>query len=141
MDAVKSKPKMVYYKTMRIGLVMTFRPARKEIIDGIVIPRAGEYIHFRDGEYGTDDPLKQQFIEAKKDYGVTIFRLEKSDDEVMKDVEKQKKLEKVTQLQARHMACPNCGKNFTSKNTYEVHIAHCEMKKETEETPEDGGIV
>lgn len=113
--------KVAVFTTKYKGMVMVFRPAHTDSIDGVVIKRNGEYIHFRDGEYRTTDDLKIRFIESKKDFGTAIFRL---DDEDVKPETPEEENEKVTQMANRHKQCPKCGKNYTGM-AYAIHERTC----------------
>lgn len=52
--------------------VLTVKPARTQVMDGIVIPVPGEHIRFERGEFITSDKKEIEFIRKHRLFGSTI---------------------------------------------------------------------
>lgn len=57
--------------------VLTIRPQRTQVLDGIVQPVQGEHIRFESGEYDTTEDREIQFIRNHRLFGSQIFEATK----------------------------------------------------------------
>lgn len=53
--------------------VLTMKPQRTQIIDGIVLPVPGEHIRFENGEYTTNDKKEIEFLKKHRLNGSAFF--------------------------------------------------------------------
>lgn len=58
--------------------VLTMKPSRQQVLDGIVFPVPGEHIRFNGGEYETDDKKEINFIQKHRLFGSQIFEDKKA---------------------------------------------------------------
>jgi hypothetical protein len=55
--------------------VLTMKPQRNQILDGIVFPVQGEHIRFNNGEYETEDKKEIEFIKKHRLFGSQIAEM------------------------------------------------------------------
>lgn len=53
--------------------VLTMKPQRQQIIDGIVLPVPGEHIRFDNGEFSTSDKKEIEFLRKHRLNGSAFF--------------------------------------------------------------------
>lgn len=56
--------------------ILTVIPNRRQVQDGIVIPKPGQHINFSGGEYSTDDKREINFIRQHAMFNVSITEVE-----------------------------------------------------------------
>lgn len=61
--------------------VLTMKPARTQIIDGIVNPVPGQHIRFENGQFETEDKAEIDFIKKHRLFGNQIFEEKKTKQE------------------------------------------------------------
>lgn len=61
--------------------VLTVRPNRTQIIDGVTQTVPGEHIHFEHGEYETEDKKEITFLRKHQFYGNRITEIEETKEE------------------------------------------------------------
>ncbi len=135
----QEQTKEAVYTTILKGLKIVIKPARKEVIQGVVFAIPGKSIEFQDGFFRTSDPFIQRVIESKRYFGVKVLRLS----EVEAQIEKAKlapPVSNVTELKPKTITedavveiktCPKCGKSYAGV-AYTIHERKCqEPEKES----------
>lgn len=61
--------------------ILTIKPARQQVLDGVVMPVPGERICFYNGEYETTDKKEIEYIRKHRLFGNSIVEVKSSDTE------------------------------------------------------------